>query len=71
MLALETVHPGGIEPDPARAAALTEACKERRLLIGKGGLYGNVLRIAPPLTLTAEEADEGAALLVDAIRSLA
>jgi 4-aminobutyrate aminotransferase len=70
MLALETVHPGGIEPDPARAAALTEACKDRLLLIGKGGLYGNVLRIAPPLTLTAEEADEGAGLLVDAIRSI-
>ncbi|WP_336920926.1 aspartate aminotransferase family protein [Aquipuribacter sp. SD81] len=70
MLALETVHPGGIDPDPARAAALTEACKDRHLLIGKGGLYGNVLRVAPPLSLTAEEADEGAQLLVDAIRSL-
>ena len=70
MLALECVHPGGIDPDPARTAALSEACKARQLLIGKGGLYGNVLRIAPPLTLTAEEADEGAAILADAIAAV-
>jgi 4-aminobutyrate aminotransferase-like enzyme len=36
-----------------------EACKRRGLLIGKGGLYGNVLRIAPPLSLTVAEATEG------------
>ena len=70
MLALECVHAGGIEPDPARAGALLEAAKDRRLLIGKGGLYGNVLRMAPPLTLTEAEADEGAALLLDAIRAV-
>ena len=70
MLALETVHPGGIEPDPARAAALTEAAKARHLLIGKGGLYGNVLRVAPPLTLTEAEADEGAGLLLEAIAAV-
>lgn len=70
MLALETVHPGGIEPDAARAAALLDACRRRGLLIGKGGLYGNVLRLAPPLTLTADEADEGARLLADAVDSL-
>ena len=70
MLALECVHPGGIDPDPARAAALSEAAKARHLLIGKGGLYGNVLRMAPPLTLTEDEADEGARLLLDAIAAV-
>ncbi len=64
------MHPGGIEPDPERASALLEAAKDRRLLIGKGGLYGNVLRMAPPLTLTEAEADEGAALLLDAMRAV-
>ncbi|MGJ7440046.1 aspartate aminotransferase family protein [Aquipuribacter sp. MA13-6] len=70
MLALECVVPGGIEPDPARAAALLEATRARALLVGKGGLYGNVVRMAPPLTLTEAEADEGAELLLDAIHAI-
>jgi 4-aminobutyrate aminotransferase len=44
-----------------------ENAKVNGLLVGKGGLYGNVLRIAPPLTLTEEEADEGFAKLEKAI----
>ena len=40
---------------------MLEAAKRRGLLVGKGGLHGNVLRIAPPLTLTADEAAEGLA----------
>ncbi|MBM0206377.1 hypothetical protein JNW90_27690, partial [Micromonospora sp. STR1s_5] len=34
-------------------------------------VHGNVLRMGPPLTLTEEEAREGLAILVDAIRSAA
>jgi 4-aminobutyrate aminotransferase len=33
-----------------------ETCKEAGLLIGKGGLYGNVLRLAPPLVITEDDA---------------
>ena len=56
---------------PRRRHAVLEACKAEGLLIGKGGLYGNCLRIAPPLTLTDDECAEGPAILVDALRSLA
>jgi 4-aminobutyrate aminotransferase-like enzyme len=34
-----------------------EATKRMGLLVGKGGLYGNVLRIKPPLCITAEDVD--------------
>ena len=51
-----------------RAAARRPA--SAGLLIGKGGLYGNVLRIAPPLTVTAEEIDEAASILAKAIDSI-
>ena len=47
-----------------------EATKERGLLLGKGGLYGNVLRIAPPLSVTEDEAEEGASIIADAVREL-
>ena len=32
---------------------LMEAARQNRLLIGKGGLYGNVIRISPPLNIAA------------------
>jgi alanine-glyoxylate transaminase/(R)-3-amino-2-methylpropionate-pyruvate transaminase len=45
------------EPASAETADLLERCKERGLLLGKGGLYGNVLRVKPPMCLTADDAD--------------
>jgi 4-aminobutyrate aminotransferase len=67
MAGIELVEPGGLTPAPAAAAAVLERTKERGVLIGKGGLHGNVLRIAPPLTLTMDEADEGLHALVSAL----
>jgi 4-aminobutyrate aminotransferase len=69
MLGVEFVRPGTTEPDPALTVRVFEACRAGGLLAGKGGLHGNVLRMGPPLTLTEDEAREGLAILVDAIRS--
>ena len=57
MQAMEIVRPGGIEPDAVRTAALVDTCKENGLLLGKGGLYGNVVRIAPHLNVAAGDLD--------------
>ncbi len=70
MLAIETVVPETNEPDVDKASALMEGTKKRGLLVGKGGLYGNVLRIAPPLSITDDETEEGATILAEAIRDL-
>jgi 4-aminobutyrate aminotransferase len=67
MLGVEFARPGSAEPDPKITAAVMEAAKREGLLIGKGGLYGNSLRIAPPLTITEDEADEGLERLRKAI----
>ncbi|MEX2279424.1 MAG: aspartate aminotransferase family protein [Acidimicrobiia bacterium] len=67
MLGIELVQPGTKTPNSPAAAAVMEEAKKEGLLIGKGGVYGNVLRIAPPLTLTEGEADEGYAMLERAI----
>jgi 4-aminobutyrate aminotransferase len=61
----DTGSPG--DPAPELANAVLEACKRRGLLVGKGGLHGNALRIAPPLTLTADEAAEGLTALTESI----
>jgi 4-aminobutyrate aminotransferase len=70
MMGLELVVPPGKDPDPGITAAVMEAARREGLLIGKGGLYGNVLRMAPPLSLTMEEADEGYEMLARAIASV-
>ena len=53
------------EPTPQAVNQLFEEARQRGLLIGKGGLYGNVLRIAPALTVTEEQIDE-ALIILDA-----
>ena len=67
MLGIELVRAGSRDPNPGAAGSVMEEAKRQGLLIGKGGIYGNVLRIAPPLTLTEAEADEGYAMLEKAI----
>ena len=68
MLALELCHPDGqLTPWPEAAAALMESCREKGLLLGKAGLYGNVLRMAPPLSITAAEAAEGLDIIEAAV----
>jgi 4-aminobutyrate aminotransferase len=70
MFAVDLVDPATGQPSPALATAMLEATKKRGLLIGKGGLYGHTLRMAPPLTLTVDEAAEGLAILLDALQEV-
>jgi alanine-glyoxylate transaminase/(R)-3-amino-2-methylpropionate-pyruvate transaminase len=45
------------EPASTEAVEVLELAKERGLLIGKGGLHGNTLRIKPPMCITKADAD--------------
>ncbi len=67
MQAIEIVRPGGIEPDPSRTIAFVDACKGKGLLLGKGGLYGNVVRIAPHLNVSAEDMDTAMDIVASAL----
>ncbi|WP_203711842.1 aspartate aminotransferase family protein [Asanoa siamensis] len=68
MLAIELVQPGTTVPDVPATLRVFEECRKGGLLVGKGGLYNNVLRMGPPLTLTEDEAREALEILVNAIR---
>ena len=70
MIAVELVRPGTTEPDAAATLRVFDECRAGGLLVGKGGLYGNVLRMGPPLTLTEDEAREGLAILRHAIATV-
>jgi alanine-glyoxylate transaminase / (R)-3-amino-2-methylpropionate-pyruvate transaminase len=45
------------EPAKAEAVEILELAREMGLLLGKGGLYGQTLRIKPPLCITPADAD--------------
>jgi 4-aminobutyrate aminotransferase len=70
MIGVELVGRDGEAPAPDAAARVMEVTRAAGLLLGKGGLYGNVLRIAPPLTLTDAEAREGLGIVVDALETV-
>ncbi|SRR6266571_654103 len=50
-------------PDAKTVGLVLEGTRRRGVLIGKGGLWGNVLRVAPPLTITRSQIDELVAAL--------
>jgi 4-aminobutyrate aminotransferase/(S)-3-amino-2-methylpropionate transaminase len=58
MLALELA-----ERSPERAREITVAAREHGLLLLSCGLYGNVIRLLPPLTATDEEVERGLEIL--------
>jgi 4-aminobutyrate aminotransferase len=62
MLALELAEQGG---DAARA--VTTAAREQGLVLLSCGLYGNVIRLLPPLSATDEELERGLAILEEAL----
>jgi 4-aminobutyrate aminotransferase len=70
MFALDVVDPATGQASAPLAARMLEEARERGLLIGKGGLTGNTLRMAPPLTLSEAEAREGLAILIDALHAV-
>ncbi len=70
MFAVDLVDPASRRPSPPLAGKMLEATRERGLLVGKGGLYGHTLRMAPPLTLSEAEAKEGLSILTDALTAV-
>jgi alanine-glyoxylate transaminase/(R)-3-amino-2-methylpropionate-pyruvate transaminase len=57
MLGVELVDPVTHAPASVRTLDVLEAAREMGVLLGKGGLDGNVLRIKPPLCLTVPDVD--------------
>jgi 4-aminobutyrate aminotransferase len=54
---------GKKEPAPDLVLELFERTREEGLLIGRGGLYGNVIRMTPPLTIEEAEIEHAVRIL--------
>jgi alanine-glyoxylate transaminase / (R)-3-amino-2-methylpropionate-pyruvate transaminase len=61
---------GDRTPNPAAKNALFVETKARGLLIGAGGLHGNIIRMSPMLNVTADEIDEGVKILSDSFDAM-
>jgi 4-aminobutyrate aminotransferase/(S)-3-amino-2-methylpropionate transaminase len=58
------------EPAPDLARDIVLKCVENGLMVGKLGLHGNVMRVAPPLTITPGQIDRSAAILDNVLKGL-
>ena len=68
MLGIELVRDENTkQPAKEEMLRVMEHCRENGLLIGKGGLDNNVVRLQPPLELTKEQMEEACTILGDAL----
>ncbi|MGE5260517.1 MAG: aspartate aminotransferase family protein [Actinomycetota bacterium] len=56
-IGIEFSLPSTTEPDSTTASYVINALKERDVLIGAAGAYGNVLKVRPPLCFSRDNAD--------------
>jgi alanine-glyoxylate transaminase/(R)-3-amino-2-methylpropionate-pyruvate transaminase len=71
MLGIELVKDRATkEPAREECARVFETCRDLGLLVGKGGLWGNVLRIKPPMCLTEADGDFMVEAIDEALRRL-
>lgn len=63
MVGIELVQDEKRNPATAEAEAVRDHCLASGVLVGVGGVYGNVVRVQPPLVITHEQLDQA----VDAI----
>ena len=70
MLGMELVRDRATkEPAKAEALELLERTREMGVLVGKGGIDGNVIRIKPPMCITAADADFALEVLHEALKA--
>ena len=71
MLGIELVKDRATkEPAKAECAQVHEKARELGLLLGKGGLWGQTIRFAPPMNITKTDADFLLAVLDESIGAL-
>ena len=58
------------EPASALALKLIDSCAQRGLLVGAVGIFGNVVRVAPPLVINEDQAHESLDIMEEALGSL-
>jgi 4-aminobutyrate aminotransferase / (S)-3-amino-2-methylpropionate transaminase / 5-aminovalerate transaminase len=71
MIGVELVRDQKKTPAAREAIRIKATMKDKGFLIGVGGLYGNVLRLEPPLIISKDEIDAGLGAFESAVREVA
>src|SRR6266481_706095 len=58
------------EPAPQETNQFMEECRKRGLLVGKGGLYANVIRMSPPLNIAKSDVDAEIGIIDQALSAI-
>jgi 4-aminobutyrate aminotransferase len=58
------------EPAPQETVQFMEECRRLGLLVGKGGLYGNVIRMSPPMNIARADVDAAVRVMDQALASV-
>jgi 4-aminobutyrate aminotransferase len=58
------------EAAPQETTQFMEECRKRGLLVGKGGLYANVIRMSPPLNIAKSDVDEAIRIMDEALSAV-
>jgi 4-aminobutyrate aminotransferase len=58
------------EPAPEATNQFMEHCRKGGLLVGKGGLFGNVIRTSPPLNISKTDVDEAIRIMDQAFMAI-
>jgi len=67
MQAMEIVKPGTKDPDGALTVAIMDAAKDNGLLLGKGGLHNNVIRVSPHLNVSEADMNQAMDILAKSL----
>jgi 4-aminobutyrate aminotransferase / (S)-3-amino-2-methylpropionate transaminase / 5-aminovalerate transaminase len=68
MIGIELVKDNRLTPAPAEAEALQAACLKNGLIVGLGGIDGNVIRFQPPLVISKSQIDQALAIFSKALK---
>jgi 4-aminobutyrate aminotransferase len=69
MIGIELVLDKTLTPASAQAEAVRDACLRDGLLIGLGGVHGNILRFQPPLVISKKQIDQAMDIFSKAVAS--
>ena len=59
------------EPAVEEGKAVRRLCREQGVLVGLGGSFANTIRVQPPLTLSSDQADHAADVVIDSLLKVA